>query len=190
LLQNIAKEDVKIARQEPQKVGNILGTAPKKDEPEDELESLEKKFEKIKKNFYQTEDGLFHVMDPVTKQWKTQTEAPNIEVLDDETLENLILGINNEGSDSDEEGKKKGKGGKNKPGKTAMIDLDTLTDEQIVIFGGGIRESLIFCYRKKWKKIKERLKSKPRKRDRNGIKPRLITVSTLKGYLMILLMRN
>ena len=75
LLQTVTKEDVRIPPQQPQKVGNILGNTAKKDDPEEELESLEKKFEKLKQNFYQSADGLYHVMDPVTKQWKTQTEV-------------------------------------------------------------------------------------------------------------------
>jgi len=75
LLQTVTKEDVRIPPQQPQKVGNILGTAAKKDDPEEELDSLEKKFEKLKQNFYQSSDGLYHVMDPVTKQWKTQAEV-------------------------------------------------------------------------------------------------------------------
>ncbi len=73
--QAVPKEDVRVAPQQPQKVGNILGKVDKKEDPEEELDSLEKKFEKLKQNFYQSADGLYHVMDPVTKQWKTQTEV-------------------------------------------------------------------------------------------------------------------
>lgn len=61
---------------EPQKVGNIIQSRKEEPaEPEDELESLEKKFEKIKKNFYQGPDGLWYVNDPKTGQWKSQTEV-------------------------------------------------------------------------------------------------------------------
>jgi len=50
--------------------------------------------------------------------------------LDEETLENLIFGINNEdGEDGDKKNKHKNK---NKNAKAQMVDLDTLTDEQIV----------------------------------------------------------
>ncbi len=50
--------------------------------------------------------------------------------MDEETLENLIFGINNEdGEDGDKKNKHKNK---NKNAKAQMVDLDTLTDEQIV----------------------------------------------------------
>jgi len=74
VFQNITKEDVTKLPEEPQKVGSIMGGG-KKDDPEEELESLEKKFEKIKQNFYQGKDGLWHVLDPVTNQWKVQSEV-------------------------------------------------------------------------------------------------------------------
>ena len=52
ILQNITKDDVTKLPDEPQKVGTIRG-GEKKDEPEEELDSLEKKFEKIKQNLQQ-----------------------------------------------------------------------------------------------------------------------------------------
>jgi DNA invertase Pin-like site-specific DNA recombinase len=72
---------------------------------------------------------------------------------------------------------KKGKG-RRKPANTGpVVDLDTLTDEQIV--------GICFCIkvtfsRKKWKEIKERRKSKRRKREKNGIWLKLIPICTSK----------
>lgn len=46
-------------------------------------------------------------------------------------MEDLIFGIADEDKEEDER-KKKFREDKKKGGKTAMVDLDTLTDEQIV----------------------------------------------------------
>ncbi len=61
--------------QEPQKVGSILSARRDDREPEDELDTLEKKFEKIKQRFHQGADGLYYVHDPTTGQWTAQAEV-------------------------------------------------------------------------------------------------------------------
>ena len=51
----------------------------KEENEEDKLDTLERKFEKIKENFYQGPDGLWYVLDPETGKWKSQTEVMNIQ---------------------------------------------------------------------------------------------------------------
>ena len=78
-------------------------------------------------------------------------------------MEDLLLGMNEEENGEDRKNKGKKKGG----GKTNMVDLDMLTDEQIV--RETDKKIVIIFFRKKWKGIKRKLKNKLRKRGKNGI---------------------
>lgn len=86
-------------------------------------------------------------------------QVQNIELFNEENIEDLLLGI--AGEELEGEHGKKGKG-KRKPGKTGpVVDLDTLTDEQIV----GVQILFIVTFfQKKMEKNKKKAKKQAEKK--------------------------
>jgi len=71
--QPLKVENLTVAQLQQKKLEEMA--ANKEEESDDEIETLEKKFEKIKKKFYKGPDGLWYIYDEETKQWKPQSEV-------------------------------------------------------------------------------------------------------------------
>jgi len=137
-------------------------TAPKKpnlhkeEKISEEPETLESKLEKIAKaKPYKGGDGLWHYMDPTTKEMRTSEEDPSEVLVDDDMLEELVHRLEQEGEEENKDGKKSfGKEGEKKKKKRPHghdLDMEDLTDEQRKKIEKG---------RKKAKKAAEKKKQK------------------------------